>query len=263
MKLAFDLISDLHLETWPEEFNWQGLATSPFCVVAGDVARDRNIVMQTLQHLSKCYQAVFYIDGNDEHRHYYADLPGSYKDLEKQLNHISNLTYLQGNVVVIDGVAFLGTNGWWGFDFDSHIDPTESALWYQDKVSISGSAIQTIGAMAHTDAIYLKNSVAKLQTHIDVQHIVIVTHTVPSPELIIHDIDLEGSFKFNTMGNTNMVEVLQADHGEKIHTWCFGHYHGSVDQIKHGIRFVNNCQGRRDTKWCQHVYHPLRIEIDV
>jgi len=263
MKLAFDLISDLHLDTFLHPFDWHGLATSPFCVVAGDVARDRNTVIEALQHLSKCYQAVFYIDGNDEHRNYYDDLSGSYKDLEKQLRQISNVTYLQGNVIVIDGVAILGTNGWWGFDFDPGIDPTESALWYQDKVSVSGTTIQTIGALAHTDSIYLKNSVARLQTHVDVQHIVIITHTVPSPELIDHDIDLAGSLKFNSMGNADMLKVLQADHGEKIHTWCFGHYHGSVDQIKHGIRFVNNCQGRYNTKWCKHVYHPLRIEIEI
>jgi hypothetical protein len=33
------------------------------------------------------------------------------------------VVYLQDNVVVINGVAILGTNGWWGFDFDNTIDP--------------------------------------------------------------------------------------------------------------------------------------------
>lgn len=263
MKLAFDLISDLHIDSWTNSFNWQGLATSPFCIVAGDVARDRTTVIETLRHLGECYQAVFYIDGNDEHVHHYDDLYHSYRDLEQKLKRLPNITYLQGNVIVIDGVAILGTNGWWGYDFDPAIDSTDTALWHQQRSLLSGSTIKTIGNMSNTDASYMINSVARLQTHIDVQHIVLVTHTVPNPELISHDIDLDGSLKFNTMGNSQMMQVLQADHGDKIHTWCFGHYHGSVDQIKHGIRFVNNCHGRPGSDWCKHVYHPLRIEIEV
>ena len=43
MSFSFDLISDIHAETWPD-FDWTGRATSPYCVVAGDVARDRDTV---------------------------------------------------------------------------------------------------------------------------------------------------------------------------------------------------------------------------
>ena len=40
MSFAFDLISDIHAETWPD-FDWTGKATSAYCVVAGDLARDK------------------------------------------------------------------------------------------------------------------------------------------------------------------------------------------------------------------------------
>ncbi len=109
--------------------------------------------------------------------------------------------YLQDNVVVIDGVAILGTNGWFGFDFDPNIDPTQSAQWYQDKFKVSGDTVKNIGRMATTDAMYMINSVKRLQTHQDVKKIVMVTHTVPDPVLISHDINLEGTWRFNTMGN--------------------------------------------------------------
>ena len=46
MQFAFDLISDLHVETW-DSFDWTGQATSPYCVVAGDVARDRQRLLDT------------------------------------------------------------------------------------------------------------------------------------------------------------------------------------------------------------------------
>lgn len=261
MSFAFDLISDLHTETWPA-FDWSTQATSPFCVVAGDIARDRTEVKEVLSHLSKCYQAVFYIDGNDEHRYYLENLSASYINLIDEIEKIPNVVYLQDNVVVIDGVAILGTNGWFGFDFDLSIEPDQVMQWCQEKYKISASATKNISAMANNDAAYMVSSIKRLQTHNDVKKIVIVTHTIPDPALISHDIDLDGSMQFNTMGNRYMMQALGADTERKIHTWCFGHYHGSIDQVRSSVRFVNNCRGRGDTKYSQYAYYPRRIVID-
>lgn len=260
--MAFDLISDLHIETW-DGFDWSGQATSAYCIVPGDVARDRKLVIDTLRHLSQCYQAVFYIDGNDEHRYYYNDLTHSYADLARQIKRIPNVVFLQDNVVVVDGVAILGTNGWWTYDLDPDVDAEQTSLWFQNQVQVGSDIAKITGRMATTDSTYMTQSVKRLQTHADVKKIVCVTHTVPMGSLIEHDIALSDTFRFNTMGNSFMQRALSADTEKKIHTWCFGHYHGSVDQIRQGVRFVNNCRGRADTEWRKWVYHPLRIVIDV
>lgn len=261
MQFAFDLISDLHTETW-STFDWAGQATSPVCVVAGDVCRDRLTLLKTLRHLGQCYQVVFYIDGNDEHTYFLEHLPNSYEDLETQIAKIPNVVYLQNNVVVVDGVAIVGTMGWWAFDFDLALDASESESWFQDKFNLSNSTVQYIRQTAIGEAMYMSSSVKRLQTHQDVKKIIMVTHTVPDPALISHDIDLEGTPRMNTMGNRYMMQALAADTEKKIHTWCFGHYHGSVDQVRSGVRFVNNCRGRGNTKYSQHVYYPRRIVID-
>lgn len=261
MSFTFDLISDLHVDTWTEN-NWEDMATSPVCVIAGDVAKDHGQVAATLRQLGQAYQAVFYIDGNHEHQSQLSNLGHSYANLVSRINKIPNVVYLQDNVVVIDGVAIIGTNGWWGFDFDMSVDGTASAEWYKEKFDLSNEAVKAIAKMATNDAKYLVSSVKRLQTHADVDKIVVVTHTVPEASLIEHDIDLDGHLKFNTMGNRYMQYVLDADTQEKIHTWCFGHYHGSVDQIKNGIRYVNNCRGRGDTPYKQYAYHPRRIIVD-
>ena len=261
MSLAFDLISDLHVETW-DQFDWEGQATSPVCVVAGDIGRDRDTVVRTLRHLGKCYQAVFYIDGNDEHTDYFEDLGASYKDLTRKISKLPNIVYLQDNVVVVDGVAILGTNGWWGYDFDLGIDATQVEQWVQDKYKISAAATSNMARLSATDTNYMISSIQRLQKHSDVKKIVMVTHTVPDPALIAHDIDLEGSMRFNTMGNRYMMQAMAADTENKIHTWCFGHYHGSIDQTRSGIRFVNNCRGRGNTRYSQHVYYPRRIVVN-
>lgn len=262
MQFTFDLISDLHVETWDEPFDWSGRATSAHCIVVGDITTDRSKLIECLVHLGQCYQAVFYIDGNTEHTEYRDRLTESYQDLVFRINTIPNVVYLQDNVVVIDGIALLGTNGWWGFSFDVGIDPEESALWYQEKENLSRDAINSIKQMATTDANYLISSVKRLQTHTDIKKIVMITHTVPAPELISHDIELEGTLRFNTMGNKLMQYALTQDTEGKIHTWCFGHYHGSIDQTRNGIRYVNNCRGRGDTKYSQWVYHPKRIVVE-
>jgi hypothetical protein len=261
MTFAFDLISDLHVETW-DSFDWAGQATSPYCVVAGDVARDRTLVANTLKHLGQYYQAVFYIDGNDEHRYYLDDLGASYRDLAQVIHNIDNVVYLQDNVVIVNGVAILATNGWWTYDFDPTIEHEQAMAWYQNYVQCSESSACAVVGVAYNDVAYLTNSVKKLQTHQDVKKIVLVSHTVPAPWLTEHDIDLTGTWRYNCLGNSHLELALNEDTENKIHTWCFGHYHRPVDRYHGGIRYINNCRGRGDTPWCQSVYYPKRIEIN-
>jgi predicted phosphohydrolase len=262
MQFAFDLISDLHVETW-DSFDWTGQATSPYCVVAGDVCRDRAVLTRTLTHLGQCYPGgVFYVDGNDEHRDYLEDLGASYKALDQLIKPIPNVVYLQDNVVIVNGVAILGTNGWWTYDLDPAMDFEQTMAWYGDKTHASMNSVTAINGVAYHDAAYLINSVQKLQTHKEVRSIVVVSHTVPAAWLVAHDLQLADTWRFNTTGNPHMQRAMDEDTENKISVWCFGHYHGQVDQDLAGIRWVNNCRGRGDTDWRQVAYYPKRIEIE-
>lgn len=262
MDMHFDLISDLHLDTWDNKFDWTGQSTSPICVVAGDVCRDRSKVVDTLQHLGQCYQLVLYIDGNDEHKNYMCDLDDSYRNLTRELSSVPNVVYLQDNIVILNGVAFVSTNGWYSFDFDTSMDLTTMLEQWQANSDANKIDIKELKQRGQADAAYLFRSIERLQRHKDVKRIVIVTHTVPKPELIDHDLHLRGSYKHNLMGNTLMAGCLALDTECKVHTWCFGHYHGSVDCQSDGVRFVNNCRGRGNTDFCQHVYYPKRITVE-
>lgn len=263
MQLSFDLISDLHVETWPEPFDWTGMATSVIAVVAGDVSRDRTILVQTLEHLSECYKAVIFVDGNDEHRWTLDNLEESYDTLKASISHIPNLIFLQNNVVVIDGIGFVGSNTWWTYDFDNTQCYESTKQWFADRYSVPMETANSIEACAFHDLNYLVKSIKKLQTHQDIQQLVVITHTVPTVELVQHDIELEGTHMLNCTGNSHLMKTFVEDTEGKIHTWCFGHYHGDVDKMLHGVRFVNNTKGRGDTPWCKHVYHPKRITVDL
>jgi predicted phosphohydrolase len=261
MQFNFDLISDLHCESW-DSFDWTGQATSPYCIVAGDVAKDHNIVKDVLTHLGQCYQGVFYIDGNEEHRYNLEDIGSSYASLSASIKNIKNVVYLQDQVVIINGVAILGTNGWWSFDFDPGLDYDQSRLWYQENRQISNNASCVPPGLAFNDALYLSNSIKKLQTHQDVRAIVLVSHTVPDPELIMHDIEMVDTWRFNSTGNRHLLMALNEDTEHKVKVWCFGHYHKSVDRHIDGIDYINNCRGRGNTPWCQQAYYPRRITVN-
>jgi len=260
MEFSFDLISDLHIETW-NQFNWTGQATSPYCVVAGDISQDRRILEETLRHLSKCYQGVFFIDGNDEHRNYLNDINGSYNDLRQFVDKFKNVVFLKDNVVVLNGVAFLAANGWWTYDLDPTIDTHLSQEWFCQRYDVNSAVPDTILSKAVSDASYLRHSIRKLQMHQDVRAIVVITHTVPGAWLIDHDLELSGHYRFNTTGNPLVASALEQDSENKVKAWCFGHYHRPVDRELNGIRYVNNCRGRGNTPWSQAAYYPKRITV--
>jgi predicted phosphodiesterase len=263
MDVTFDLISDLHIDTWEEQFTWEGKPTSLYAVVAGDVTRDRSLLRPALTELGKHYKVVMFVDGNDEHRWTLDDLGDSYKTLNDELTDIPNVVWLQDNSLVIDGVAFVGTNGWTTFNFDEELSYADSKRWYEDRYKISMFAGQNIEAMAMSDAGHLCKMVSKLQTHPDIQKIVVVSHFVPDIRLVNHDIDLQGSHGLNCTGNVFLTRCLEEDHEQKIDTWVFGHYHNDVDKFLDGVRYTNNCRGRSGTNWCKTVYYPKRITIQV
>ena len=262
MHFAFDLISDLHVETW-DKFDWDGQPTSPYCVVAGDVSRDPEILRETLEHLGQKYAGVFYIDGNDEHRYYLENLTNGYHTIQEAVKDIPNVVYLQDNCVIINGVAIISTNGWWTYDFDKTLSLDQSISWYQEYLQIPESSAVEINSIAYHDAAYIINSVNRLQKQRDVNHIVIVTHTVPAPWIVEHDIDFVDNYRTNIMGNRYIQNAIEEDTENKIKAWCFGHYHKSVDRYFAGIRYVSNPRGRGDTQWSQNPYYPKRIEIEL
>ena len=263
MTFAFDLISDLHVETW-DNFDWTGQATAPYCVVAGDVARDRGQLIATLTHLGECYRGgVFYVDGNEEHKNQLDDLGSSYRDLAQDIEAIPNVVYMQDNVVIVNGVALLGTNAWWTYDFDPIINVEDSIQHIQDHFGITNSAATSIMGVAYNDAAYMINSIKKLQTHKEVGAIVVVSHTVPAPWIINHDPDLVDTWRFNGMGNSHISRAIDEDTEHKIRMWCFGHYHRPVNQQFGGIDYVSNPRGRGNTAWRQVAYYPKRIEINL
>lgn len=260
-QISFDIISDLHTDN--QHFDWSHQPTAPNCIVLGDVASELAHVVGTLEHLASVYQHVFYLDGNAEHVKCYDNLGHSYRALQTAVEGIDNLTYLQDNVVIVNGLAIVGTNGWWTYDFDKSKDTLAAISEYAREHHVHEDVAATIYQLALSDSSYLANSIKRLQRHADVKTIIVCSHTVPLPCLISHDTVLGASPALSIMGNSTMIESVKHDTEGKVKFWLFGHYHGQVDREIGGIRFICNGRGRLEDANRRKPYYPRRLEFTV
>ena len=226
MEIGFDLISDLYLEP-NDSFNWEGKATSLYCIIAGNISNDSRTIIQTLTHLSQYYQGVFYVPGQLEFLHKQSII--DYTELlTAAVNRIPNVAYLYHSVVVINGIAIIGVSGWTGM-VDESFDNN-----------------QLMEASYH-DLIYLSKSIEKLQRHLDVKTIIVVSSSVPSRELYFKE---EPEIVYHQLP---LVSALSSDTESKVTYWLFGNTEKVVDTTIEGIRYINNCYYKRRPYWAKRI----------
>lgn len=230
MKIGFDFISDLNLSPG-EVLDWNDKATSLYCIVVGNVSSDLITVKKTLSSLCKFYQGVFYIPGSLE----FSDkrsVKSRINDLKKSLYGDKNLVLLYNNIVIIDGVAIAGVNGW---------SPEYIDFSTLDKIVAQVNRTEDLG--------YLANSIERLQLHIDVRKIIVVSHAVPRDELYFSEMHEEYT------DLPELADCLSLDQERKISHWLFGTQPKLVDITIDSVHYLNNTY-LKDTP-----YWPKRIEV--
>jgi len=229
MEIGFDLIGDLNLD--PEDsFNWEGKATSLYCLVAGNVSEDLRTVLQTLTHLSKFYQGIFYVPGLLEYKTG-ASHETRTKEISILVKKLPKVALLYHHVVIIDGVAILGTNGW------SADDPDDIDM------NLIKSRLDDIA--------YLNKSVAKLQTHGDVKNILILTACIPRKQLYF------GKVPQHVDDHIYPDYCFQSDTEMKITHWAFGGTETNVNTVYQGVTYMNNPYKKKAPYW------PSRLTVEV
>ncbi len=232
MEVNFDVISDLYLS--PDDiFNWENKATSLYCIVAGNISSDLETIRKTLAHLSEFYQGVFYIMGYLEYENQ-ENIDYRTIELLDIASQLPNVAILFHNVVIIDGIAILGCNGW-------NISDSGQAIDFDPK--IRSSRINDLG--------YVCNSVAKLQKHLDVKRILIVSSAVPMKSLYF------GEHPKFYDSCTPLSYCIKSDTEMKISKWIFGSYRKVVDIVFDDIHYINNPLLKDRPYW------PKRISMRV
>jgi Calcineurin-like phosphoesterase len=261
--MDFDLISDLHIDQWPKDklLNFRGLGTSLNCVVAGDVSQDLKTTRDFIFRLADAYQTVIFVDGNHEHKPSYDNIYANCEWFEREFDKSKNITYLWDTSCVIDKTAFIGSNGWWTFDYLEPVIPrieSIDAFCYNEDCS-NATAIGIWDA-AIENSEFLSNVVTDFNRLPQIEHIVMVTHTPPRKDLFDINIDLS-SVDLAKLHNSSIQDVLLHDSKKKITTWCFGHYHdAAVDKTIDGIRYVSHPRGNPNDSLFP-VYYPKLITL--
>ena len=232
MTIGFDFISDLNLLP-DEELNWEDKATSLYCIIAGNISHDLTVLKQSLSHLSKCYQGVFYIPGSLE----FSDKHGTFtkiKQIKEIVDGIKNAVLLHNHVVIVDGIAIVGINGW--------------ALEQSNTLTLDKIIHET---HRNEDLIYLMSTIDRLQLHGDVKKIIVVSHAVPRTELLFNEVpDIYNDF-------LPLVIALGKDKEKKVSNWIFGTQTKMVDIDIDGVNYTNNVYLKNTPYW------PKRIAIEI
>lgn len=226
--IGFDVISDLHLD--PEDsFNWDGKATSLYCIVAGNVSSDLRTVVQTLAHLGRFYQGVFYVPGTLEYLNSDSNVEIITDKLIAVIDKIPNVVMLHHNVVIIDGIAVLGVNGW------------NSEMGSDNILDLAYTAARL------EDIAYLHKSIEKLQKHLDVKKVIVVTNAVPNSELYFGEAPEYANHQIP------LHAALMSDTEHKVKCWVFGTYDKSADAFIGDVNYINNPYLGKRPYWAKRI----------
>lgn len=228
MSVSFDLISDLYLEP-NDSFNWESKATSLYCLVAGNISNDLRTIEQTLRHLARFYHAIFYTPGFLEYKNV-EDIPERTTDISILCDDIKGVTMLHHHVIIIDGVAVVGSNGWYGLD---------------DKFTMLEQAQNEV--YRFEDLSYLQATIEKLQMHLDVKKIIVVSSSVPKLQLYF------GEHPKNAEDEIPLDATLMSDTQKKVVAWAFGTYEKIVDTTIDNIHYVNNPYFKKLPYWAKRI----------
>jgi hypothetical protein len=138
------------------------------------------------------------------------------------------------HVVVIDGIAVIGANGWYG-----------------DSIIADEGVKEILEVHRNEDILYLKNTIDRLQKHLDVKKILVVSNSVPGIDLYF------GEHPSTIDTQLNLSISLLADTESKVSHWLYGTYKKVVDTNINNINYVNNSSFKRNPYWAK------RIEITI
>jgi len=220
IEIGFDVIGDLHLEP-QDSFNWEGKPTSLYCIIPGNISNDLRTVYQTLSHLSKFYQGIFYVPGLLEYRGCNEELRT--KEITAMCKKVPKVALLFQHVVIIDGIAIIGANCWSA----DNVDDIDSEL-VKNRLN---------------DIAYLNKSVSKLQTHLDVQKIIVITSCIPRKQLYF------GKIPDHVDDHIYPEYCLMSDTEMKITHWVFGGTEPVTETIIGAVKYINNPYYKKNPYW--------------
>lgn len=253
--MRLQILSDLHLSVDAIEPPRTG---ADVVVLAGDVARPE----QAIAWARGFDQPVLYVPGN--HEFYGGSLDGTLAELRARCCG-TNVTLLEQDAVVIDGVRFLGTTLWTDFRLDGGGAARDESMRLAQSLIRDFSRIRRSSGCSDlftpSDSTALFDAAAEwLEARLAHHHggpTVVITHHAPSPGSIhprFADSPLNAAFV------SNAGRLLD---GRRAGLWIHGHLHDSVDRVENGTRVVCNPRGYSKNGVDENASFDPRLTIDL
>ena len=219
--MLVQLMSDIHFE-WHKDggksfINMLYTDEVDVLIVAGDIISAKN--PDPLYRLADKYKRVLYVCGNHE---FYGSSVNKTLDRLRALSH-SNLTFLDNDLVEIDGKRFLGSTLWFNKDFVKRSGAREE--WLNDFVSIHGFDYWVYKEHERA-AKWLKDTIKEGD--------IVITHHLPSMDCVAPK---WRTSPYNCFFASNQNDTI---HQNKPAYWFFGHTHESVEIVIGQSKMVCN-----------------------
>tara|TARA_B100000941_G_scaffold17364_1_gene10476 strand:- start:756 stop:1526 length:771 start_codon:yes stop_codon:yes gene_type:complete len=255
--MNFDLVSDVHMEHWDNNYDLLKDKLSNTLIVAGDVSDNPDLTYEWLSIVSKEYEKVLFIEGNHEHQGTGFYINDVNKQIESLVSSISNLHYLPNKPYVKDGVAILGTNGWWDYRIGEPYVDRQLSIDHFSNFRTPEIALNILNQSAKEYSKML-TWLNTYQYDNDVHSIVCITHTLPVKRAISWAVYPPIQNAVGCYGNS-MMEDLPRYHN-KIKHWCFGHNHDQQEFVQNTVVYHSNPRGRPED-FNRESYKPKFIQV--
>lgn len=255
--MRIQVLSDLHIELvsyQPE------VLPVDLVILAGDVHTDGRAIQWAAETFG-C--RVLYVAGN--HDYYGGHLDKTLKKMREAAAATGGqVTFLERESVVIDGVRFLGATAW--TDFSLHGNRIFSGQDAENSMT-DYKAIRATSRFRRLRAadtarindetrIWLRRELDKPRDG----KTVVITHHAPCPLSI-------PEWRRISKGELNPAYAVDWTkeefwNPEKIDLWIHGHIHAAVDYVVKGVRVVCNPRGYGDTRsgqWLVNGFDPWKI----
>ncbi|OME71500.1 hypothetical protein BSK65_10695 [Paenibacillus odorifer] len=256
---SFDLISDLHADVWLQQYDYAKQVSvdvfvdalvpanpSKFLVIAGDLG-DLNSQNELLLHSFKHhYKYILLVMGNHElhlinefEKELYGDSMIRLKAMKEKAERIEGVTYLDGSIVIADGIKFGGAGMWHDFSYGISLGYSKSFLYDLWLKNMKKSDSDLIFPRFSHDSLeaFFQAELRELEAVTD-ECQVIVTHVGPNAA------SMPCKYKESPVST---FFYFDGDHllnraGSKV--WCYGHSHAHSDYVhSSGCRLINNALG--------------------
>lgn len=256
--MKFDLVSDIHVESWKNNYDFLKHKSSKILVVAGDIADHVEPAVDWLTIVSAEYQHVLVITGNHEYQGEKFPLNSIKQRLMEKYSNVENVHFLENDGPFIhNNVAFIGRCGWWDYVIgEPHVDWKTS--WDHFSNYMSPKVSNDILAQSAQDYADLLRESLQLQINDDIEKIVVVTHTLSHRRGISWGVYPNKNEAVGCYGNS-LMEKLPI-YAPKCSTFCFGHNHDQKEFIIHGREYHSHPRGRPED-FNRTEYRPKIIQI--